>query len=72
MRRYGHFSDNQGVSEYEPERDRIIIKFRDGTVYTYSYRSAGVDHVERMKDLAEKGEGLTTYINKHVRDLYEG
>ena len=71
MRKYDGLSGNSGVASYESRRDRIIIKFQDGPVYTYSYRSAGSDHVEKMKDLAEKGRGLTTYINKYVRDLYE-
>ena len=28
-------------------------------------------HVERMKVLAAAGRGLSTYINKHVHDLYD-
>lgn len=71
MKRYGDSSGGQGVLGYELGIDRIIVKFQDGRVYKYSYRSAGANHVERMKDLAEKGKGLTTYINRHVKDLYE-
>lgn len=71
MKKYGGFSGGQGVTGYEEKPDRIIIKFQDGSLYTYSYRSAGIEHVEKMKDLAEAGRGLTTYINKYVRELYE-
>ena len=71
MKKYKGISENSGVSAYRSGIDRIDIKFQDGRLYTYSYRSAGRDHVEKMKDLAETGKGLTTYINKYVRELYD-
>jgi hypothetical protein len=59
-----------GVSEYEIGPDWIRVQFKDGTVYTYSYESAGRIHVETMKDLAVSGKFLSTYISKYVRDNY--
>lgn len=63
-------SKESGVSAYEIGPDWIKVKFKDETVYTYSYTSAGRIHVETMKDLATKGEHLSTYINRYVRELY--
>lgn len=71
MKQYKCISGNSGVSGYQLEVDHIDIMFQDGRLYTYSYRIAGRDHVEKMKDLAESGQGLTTYINKYVSELYD-
>ena len=71
MKKYGDDSGNSGISAYEIGPDWIRIKFKSGNVYKYSYRSAGKDDVEQMKGLAQKGRGLTTYINKYVKELYE-
>ena len=30
-----------------------------------------LEHIAKMKELAEKGRGLNTYINQHVRKNYE-
>ena len=64
------------VSEYEIGDDHIIIKFtkpgRSGfNTYKYSYNSAGKDNVETMKQLAEAGEGLRTFVNDQLRKMYE-
>lgn len=37
----------------------------------YTDKSAGAKHIRQMKKLAEKGEGLSTYINKFVHDKFE-
>jgi hypothetical protein len=71
MKKYGNASGNSGVMAYEIGADWIKIKFRSDDSYTYSYTGAGMKNVEEMKKLAVKGEGLATYINKYVRDLYD-
>lgn len=63
--------ENSGIRGYEPGEDFIVIWFKDGSKYTYSYESAGVRHIEKMKALAAKGEGLNTYLNVHVSDRFE-
>jgi len=45
--------------------------FRNGSVYTYSYDSAGEDNVEQMKQLAQSGSGLNSFILSNVKDDYE-
>lgn len=67
MQRYKN-SVNSGVLAYEIGEDRIKVKFLDGTIYLYTYQSAGAENIEQMKTLAEKGKGLTTFINQSVRE----
>lgn len=40
-------------------------------IYTYSYQSAGIEKVERLKKLARAGNGLNCYIKLYVNSLYE-
>lgn len=70
MERYKNLSGNSGVAAYEVGPDYIKIKFREGGVYLYNYNRPGRDKVERMKDLAEVGKGLSTFTNKYMRDDY--
>lgn len=66
-----HNSGDTGVEFYEIENTDIIVQFTDGGKYKYTYASAGKENVEEMKRLAIKGKGLTTFINRHVKDKYE-
>lgn len=72
MERYGNAGGDSGVSAYEIGTDYIKIKF-SGTsrTYTYSYRRAGSTHVEQMKQLARRGSGLNSYINRYAKHLYD-
>ena len=70
MKRYKNLSGNSGVLAYETGEDYIKVKFRDGDVYLYNYTVTGRDNVERMKELAEEGRGLSTFISRYVRDRY--
>lgn len=71
MRLYKDIDNDSGVSAFEPGDDYIIVEFKDGNAYRYTYRSAGSHHVEQMKILASDGDGLQAYININVKDLYE-
>lgn len=71
MQRYRSTEKNTGVIAYEISDDTISIKFRDGSVYLYTVASTGKKHIAQMQTLAKKGEGLTTYINQHVRENYQ-
>lgn len=70
------YADNTGKSNIHSYRigsDYIDVQFKSGnkTIYRYTYSSAGKDKVEAMKDLAKKGQGLNSYINKNAKKLYE-
>jgi hypothetical protein len=70
LARYGNRAGNSGVVAYEIRRDSIRVKFLDGRIYTYTYRSAGRENVELMKLLARSGKGLSGFISTHVRDRF--
>ena len=70
MKRYKNLSGNSGGLAYEIGEDFIKVKFRDGGVYLYNYHRTGRDKVERMKELAEEGRGLSTFISRYVKERY--
>ncbi|WP_439543847.1 hypothetical protein [Hyphomicrobium sp.] len=67
---YGNFGRNAGVRYFAVGPTSIRVWFKDGHGYEYDYRRPGREHIEAMKRLAEAGQGLTTYINQHVRENY--
>lgn len=70
MQRYANRSGHSGVVAYELGADSITVKFTGGDRYLYTEDSAGAVHIARMRELAESGRGLSTYISQHVRDRY--
>ena len=50
--------------------DFIRVQFSTGSVYLYTYESAGSENIEEMKELASKGEELNSFINVAVRHYY--
>ena len=71
MQRYSDIDRDSGVVAYETGQDYIRVQFSDGAIYLYTYRSAGSHHIESMKRLAARGDGLNAYINDHVAKRYE-
>ena len=70
MPAYRNASGNSGVITYEVGENSITVRFRDGSIYLYDHRKPGIEAVNRMKSLAERGEGLNSYISSHVRNNY--
>lgn len=70
MKPYGNRSGDSGVVAYEIKRASIVVQFRDGWMYEYTAASAGADAVSAMKQLAQAGQGLSTFISQHVRKGY--
>ena len=70
MTRYANLSGKSNVYAYEIGSTYIDVEFRDGSVYRYSYASAGSYNVEK-KDLAEQGYGLNGYIMYNCKYDYE-
>lgn len=54
-----------GVTGYEIGKNYINVQFTDGSVYQYTYVTAGTATVETMKQLAGEGQGLSTFITQH-------
>ena len=71
MTTYKNLSGESGVIAYEILDDGIRVQFVSEEIYYYSYDSTGEEQVEKMKELAEKGRGLATYISQHIRQNFE-
>jgi hypothetical protein len=71
MQPYSNHSADSGVSAFELGADYIDVEFRGGRVYRYSHARAGQIHVERMKQLARAGRGLSSYIGQYVHELHD-
>lgn len=60
--KYKNLSQKSNVKAYEIFEDGIEVVFgaKDGSEshYLYTYKSAGAEAVEKIKKLAELGEGL--------------
>ena len=71
MRQYGGHIRKHGVRAFDIQSDAIDVEFTSGWIYHFTYQKPGQPRVERMKQLAESGHGLSTFINRHVRNRYE-
>lgn len=69
MERYENTNASSAVSSYEIGSDYIRVEFT-GSIYEYTYASAGRHHIENMKTLAQSGSGLNSYIMKYVKKNY--
>lgn len=71
MERYSNLRGNSPITHYQIEDERIIVWFKGGKSYSYSYGKAGNAHVEKMKVFARSGSGLSAYITQNVRFAYD-
>ena len=71
MQRYLNLGGNSNVTGFEINPNYIDVEFGGNAVYRYSYASAGINNVERMKSLAVEGVGLNSYIMTYCKKLYE-
>lgn len=71
MEDYRNLGGDSGVAAYEIGAEFIRVEFKDGSIYLYTYSSAGSHKIEHMKQLARGGEGLNAFINTDVRKAYE-
>lgn len=72
MEKYLNRSGNSPITYYQIAESSITVWFKGASrSYTYSYRKAGSYNVENMKRLAVSGSGLSAYITKNVKFLYD-
>lgn len=69
-KRYGNLHGNSGVISYETGKNYINVTFHGNETYVYNEIKPGKLKVEKMKELAATGSGLSTYISQHVREDY--
>ncbi len=62
--------ENQGgtspIRAFEIGDDSILVKFTGGSLYLFTYQSAGSANVEQMKKYAMFGHGLYGFISRFV------
>ncbi len=71
MEQYKNLGGDSHVAAYEIGPDFIRVQFLDGSIYLYTNASAGSDNIQQMKQLAQEGQGLNSFINRTVRKDYE-
>ncbi len=71
MQKYLNLGGNSSVAFFEIGNDFIKVLFKNTTsCYLYNYIKPGKVHVEHMKELANKGQGLCSYIGRNVKKNY--
>ncbi len=55
---------DSGVAAYQSRKDYILVLFKSGELYKYTYSSAGNKTIETMKKLASANKGLSTFISQ--------
>lgn len=70
MQPYRDVDGDSGAVAYEMGADFMRVQFHDGSVYLYTTAVPGAQTLEQMKRLAQAGDGLNAYINKHVGRRY--
>ena len=70
MPTYAHANAASPILSYECGLDWIDIRFKSGARYKYTVASAGLHNIEEMQRLAERGQGLSTYISQHAHNCY--
>lgn len=68
---YQDRTGRSGVYGFEIGEDFIIVYFKKGSQYKWTYDSCGQENVDQMKLLAQSGSGLNSYINLNCKDDYE-
>ena len=71
MTTYKNLCEESGVIAYEILPEGIRVQFISEEVYYYSNTNPGEEHVLKMKELAEKGRGLATYISQKIRSNFD-
>jgi hypothetical protein len=72
MPMYRNLNGDSGIVAYEVGQDWIEVEFRQGRerFYTYTSASVGSGNLMTMKQLAERGSGLNSFINTRVPKGY--
>jgi hypothetical protein len=55
---------DSGVAGYQAGKDYIIVEFKTGELYKYTYFSAGSKVIKTMKELALANRGLSSFISR--------
>lgn len=70
MIKYRNLGGNSNVYAYKIDSSQITVSFNGGGTYVYTYSSAGVTKIEKMKQLAMHGRGLNGFIVAKANKSY--
>jgi hypothetical protein len=72
MINYRNLGGDSNVIAYQITEQSITVQFASGRFqfYLYDYANSGAQVVERMKELAQQGQGLNSYISTTVRSRF--
>lgn len=70
MKPYMNRGGNSGIAAYACDNNAITIRFKGGATYLYTEKSAGPESINTMKSLADRGQGLNSYISRFVKKRY--
>ncbi|TAL66245.1 MAG: hypothetical protein EPN84_00610 [Legionella sp.] len=70
MEPYLNLSRNSGVCAYELGTDFIRVEFINHSIYRYTQDGVGLENLNKMKELARQGHGLSTFISQHIKKNY--
>jgi hypothetical protein len=70
FKQYKNLSGDSGIESYDYDNDSILVNFKNGSSYLYNNSVTGAVRIQQMKQLADIGAGLGTFIKKHVRKAY--
>jgi len=70
MKRYKNLSGDSGVHAHEFDDGSITVEFQEGSRYLYTDASAARENVRTLQQLAQRGAGRTTFINRVVCERY--
>ena len=71
MQKYSGQIRRGGAVAFEIGPESIDVEFSSGWIYRFTYQRPGALRVERMKELALDGHGLSTFISRHVKNRYQ-
>ena len=72
MKPYKNLSGNSSVIAYEYDLMSIRVKFNNGWIYEYTVAKLGEVTIREMKQLADAGRGLGSYISSNRPRVYKG
>ncbi|MBS0041414.1 hypothetical protein KFE26_03690 [Shewanella sp. M16] len=72
MINYRNLGGDSNVIAYQITEQSITVQFASGRFqfYLYDYANPGAQVVERMKELAQQGRGLNSYISTTVKTRF--
>jgi hypothetical protein len=68
---YKGLNEHHGVYQYASGEDFILIQFHNSDLaYIYNFEVTGREQIEKMKEHARKGIGLSGFISRYVKKKY--